>query len=240
MSGAVRRLYVAGMRGARSVCAATGFLEFLEVRRDRRFARWLRSLFAVHDIADLIHLDLPWWTLSAVDRVDAFLRDRPEAAVFEFGSGASTVWLARRARAVITVEHDAPWLEIVQPFTDNTDRINLLHRPAIAATGIPAAPSGRPGNEHLDFARYVAALGETGRRFDVIVIDGRARVACLEAAVRHLAPGGMIVFDNAGRQRYRAALDATDLTREDHRGLTACLPYPDQTTLLYADGEPTA
>ena len=69
--------------------------------------------------------------------------------------------------------------------------------------------------------------------FDLIVVAGRAREACLREAGEHLVPGGLIVFDNVDRQRYLDAMAAaTDLAVTITRGLTPCLPYPTRTALL--------
>jgi hypothetical protein len=67
------------------------------------------------------------------------------------------------------------------------------------------------------------------------VVDGRARGACLEAALAHLAADGIVVFDNSARKRYRRAIENSRLAYREFRGLTACLPYPDSTTLLSRD-----
>ena len=70
--------------------------------------------------------------------------------------------------------------------------------------------------------------------FDVIVIDGRAREACLAKAVDRLRPDGLIVFDNVDRQRYVDAIDTLGPRVEVvmTRGLTPALPYPTRTALL--------
>jgi len=46
----------------------------------------------------------------------------------------------------------------------------------------------------------------------------------------------MILFDNSQRARYRTAIAASGLKAQMYRGLTACLPYPDETTLLWSAG----
>ncbi len=84
----------------------------------------------------------------------------------------------------------------------------------------------------LDFSDYVGQIGTVGGEFDLIVIDGRAREACLAAALGHLAPDGVIVFDNTFRRRYRAAVEAAPVTETRYRGLTPTLPYPDATSLI--------
>ena len=47
--------------------------------------------------------------------------------------------------------------------------------------------------------------------FDLVVVDGRARVACLQHAAKRLAPGGIVLFDDTQRPRYRAGLEGSGL-----------------------------
>jgi len=45
-------------------------------------------------VDDLVNLDIPWWTYGAIDAVQQHLESlKGRARLFEFGSGASTVWL---------------------------------------------------------------------------------------------------------------------------------------------------
>lgn len=102
-----KQLYVRGVRVARAVAARTGLLRILEVAARRsRTAHWLRTLFAIYDLEDLVGLDVPWWTYEAIDAVADHLRGNPQARVLEWGSGASTVWLAARAPHVVAIEHE--------------------------------------------------------------------------------------------------------------------------------------
>ena len=52
------------------------------------------------------------------------------------------------------------------------------------------------------------------------------------AALHHLEAGGIIVFDNTMRRRYRRAIAAAPVVETAYRGLTPTLPYPDQTSIL--------
>lgn len=223
--------YVSLMRGAKGAASATGVLAALDRRLPDRRAHWLRSLFAIHDIDAMVALDVPWWSYDAIDAVEAFLADRPKARVFEYGSGASTVWAARRAARVISVEHDAGWHPIVARRLaeyDNADLVLIAPDTEVDAGYL----SQKPGSKGQSFRNYVTAIERQDGPFDLIVIDGRARVACLGQALGHLAPGGMIVFDNSGREEYRAALAGVAGELRTLRGRVPSLPYPDQTTLL--------
>lgn len=199
--------------------------------REHRTRHWLFSLTCAHDSLALAELDVPWWTYRAIDAVDEWLGGRPRPVrVFEYGSGSSTLWLSRRADEVVTVEHDTDFAAIMAERVAAAGNVTVRVVPAVPMQR-PAVPSRKSGYAGLDFSRYVAAI-DGSQRFDVLVIDGRARQACLMHALPYLAPDGLVVFDNSARRRYRAAITRAGLTETRCRGLTPTLPYPEQTSLL--------
>ena len=122
---------------------------------------------------------LPWYSYAAI----AFLGPRVtrEMTVFEYGSGQSTLWWAARAGSVTSCEHDAGW------FARMRGRI----------------PSNvRYEHRALGDGGYAKEITSAEHPFDVVVIDGRERVACARAAAAALTPGGVIVWDNSDRERY--------------------------------------
>lgn len=228
----MRSAYVSVVRAVRSVLGALGLLRLLDAwARRSRTGRWARSLLAIYDVRDLVALDTPWWTFESADLVAAHLAERPGARVFEWGSGASTAWLSRRAAEVVAVEHDAEWADQVRPLTG--PGVRVLTVPPAPASPASTVRSRKPGFEDLDFGAYVAAVDDQDGVFDLVVIDGRAREACLARAVRHLAEDGLIVFDNVDRRRYRDAISAQPgIEVRWTRGLTPSLPYPTRTALI--------
>ncbi len=235
---AAKSIYVGGVRLMEPLARRTGLLKWLGSRSPKyRFAHWVRSLFAIHDIDALVALDVPWWTYGAIDEAASFLAQNPGARVFEFGSGASTLWLARRAGSVVSIEHDRTWYALVQKrLLASALPASLEHRliepdPAGAAAD-PRYLTAKPGHANLSFETYAKSILLEEGCFDLIVIDGRARSACLEHASTRLAPGGLIVFDNSARSRYREAIDRFGLEARRYRGLTPSLPYFEETTLL--------
>jgi hypothetical protein len=198
-----------------------------------RAGLWLRSLLSIYDLEDLLRYDVPWWTFEASDRIADFLSARPQARVFEWGSGASTVWLSRRAGTVTSIEHDAAWADIVEPVLPANAVVHVVSPvPAVGAPGEQL--SDKVGFEGLDFGDYVAAVDDLDGTFDLVVVDGRARNACFHRAVSRLAPGGVLVFDNVDRQRYREAIASSPVAVDVEwtRGLTPALPYPTRTALV--------
>jgi hypothetical protein len=234
----MKTAYVAGARRLRRALAAVGALSLLDRWAARsRTGLWLRSLFSIYDLQDLLPYDVPWWTFKASDEVAEFLAAHPDARVFEWGSGASTAWLSRRAAVVTSVEHDPAWAEIVRPVLTGNATVRVVE-PVPSTGGQAEELSQKAGFEGLDFGAYVEAVDETDSSFDLIVVDGRARSACFGRAITRLAPGGVLVFDNVDRQRYRDAIAASPVPVDVEwtRGLTPALPYPTRTALVRLRG----
>ncbi|VTR76190.1 class I SAM-dependent methyltransferase [Cellulomonas hominis] len=239
-----RTAYVGLWRSARRAAEAAGALGALD-RRGRAhpggLAAHTRSLFAIHDAADLVALDVPWWTYGAAARVEERLAELGGSArVFEYGSGASSIWLARRAAQVTSVEHHAGFAALVRDLARDAgvaDRLELLEV-APEESRAPVVPSGRRGEEGLDYAAYVRAIDRVPGELDLVVVDGRARTACVEAAARRLAPGGIVLLDDSQRPRYAAALAGSGLAVHRYRGWVPSLPYPRESAVLTLPARP--
>lgn len=238
--------YARVMHAIRRFLSRKGFLHHLSARAGKSDGGlWFRSLFSVLDFADFQTLDTPWWTLASGRKVRDFLHATPNARVLEWGSGASTVWLGKRSAEVFSLESDAHWAEMV--------RDSVPHHVTILTPDIPLLSDGegilsrRRGFRHLDFTHYVDAVDAIPGLFDLIVIDGRAREACLDKALTRLSPGGIILFDNTNRRRYRRALEryrgAIHISSDI--GLTPILLWPSRTSIVRlapdyaASGAPT-
>ena len=230
--GAAKRAYAAAAHGIGRGLGRLGLVGSEPPPRGRRTRHWLHSLTRVHDTSALVDLDVPWWTYRAIDEIEIWLSARPRPArVFEYGAGASTVWLARRSGEVVSVEHDPGFAAAMEDVLSTVPNVTLLVRPPTPSAH-PVVPSAKEGYAGLDFAPYVAAIDEVSGDFDLVVIDGRAREACLERALPRLADGGIVVFDNTRRRRYRRAIEAAPVVELRLRGLTPTLPYPEQTSVL--------
>jgi len=232
--GTVKRTYAAVARGSGRVARRVGLLKGAPPPLQHRVRHWLYSLTSVHDSLAIARMDVPWWSYAAIEVVNSWLADRDDPVrAYEYGSGASTLWLSRRVAEVHSVEHHRGFGEMMAG--------ELAGLPNVAFRVVEATPSEHPrigsakeGHQGQDFTDYVASIEAVDGEFDLIVIDGRAREACLTVALPRLASGGLIVFDNSRRQRYRRAIAAADVEEARYFGLTPTLPYPDQTSLLRA------
>lgn len=199
---------------------------------EERWRHWAHSLTKVHDSLAMAKLDVPWWTYDAIAAVDGWLsgRERP-IRVFEYGSGASTIWLARRVDEIHSVEHHQEFGDMMRAELAGEEKVSLRVIEPVASAH-PVVASQKEGHAGLDFEAYVRSIDDVDGEFDLVVIDGRAREACLEKAKDRLAPGGIIVFDNSRRRRYVEAIAASGMKETVHAGLTPTLPYPERTSVL--------
>ncbi len=148
---------------------------------------------------------LPWMSPSQAAHIERLLT-RPESIdVFEWGSGGSTLHFTKilHRRGIdfrwIAAEYNRQWHRKVVAALKQTpfaDRVEVLLFPV--------------GNDRLlqrntPMDEYVAAARNTGRRFDLILVDGRKRRRCLLEASRLLKPGGRAVLHDASRRHYRCA-----------------------------------
>lgn len=227
-----KSLYAAIARSAGKALVATKILPTTVPPRERRIKHWLTSLSRVHNSLAIAELDVPWWTYKAIDEVDAWLQARPRPIrVFEYGSGASTFWLAKRVDEVFSVEHHEGFADMMRPELAKLGNVTFLEVPAPKSSS-PRVGSAKPGSTDLDFYDYVHAIDHVRGPFDLVVIDGRAREECLRVAAERVAPDGIIVFDNSHRARYRRAIAESALPARAFGGLTPTLPYPDRTSVI--------
>lgn len=121
----------------------------------------------------------PYIPYAAAHAIDRLLTS--DSTVLEFGSGMSTIWLARRCGHLYSVEDSEQWFDLVS---------TRLHRDALDNVTYAL---------HPDQAGYVGFPEARGVRFDVILVDGSFRAECLQRAVTSLKPGGSIYLDDVDK-----------------------------------------
>jgi len=163
---------------------------------------------------------LAWQTICMLDM---FLTKTMN--VFEWGAGGSTIFLARRVANLVTIEHDSDWYKYVKEaleYNSLSPTVSLIPPSSPSGKG-DCARSGVKMYQGLSFEDYVQAIDEfPPNHFDAVLVDGRAREACLAIAETKLRPGGILILDNAERTEYKAAIDRIDWPVELS---TSSLPY---------------
>jgi hypothetical protein len=121
---------------------------------------------------------MPWFTEGMLRVLDGW--DMRSWRVFEYGAGYSSLWFAKRAAQVVSVDVSEEW---VKP---------LLGHPKITAIVEP------------DWQKYATLIAEHGQ-FDLVVVDGVNRDQCLACAAQAVKQGGIVILDNAERAYARNA-----------------------------------
>jgi len=178
------------------------------------FRAWMSTTFFRRNIFDA---GIPWINFQAARILADWLK--PEMEVFEWGCGASTLFLAQRTHSVTSVEHDLLWFETMQQKIKELalNQVTLLHCPPQSADiPIPMEKgenpedyfSEDPGFKGSSFYNYVHTIHSYPEcSFDLVIVDGRARPGCLRAARSKVKIGGLLLLDNSERQEYRPEID---------------------------------
>ncbi len=168
-------------------------------------SKWIKSLLPGHSpLTD----KLPWYTFRAIEQLNEYL-DKNKL-VFEYGSGASTLYFAQNAKHVVAIEHDEEWYNILssilqQNSIGNVDLFFIPPKPLLEKIDYNESSYTSfmsKYNEH-DFKNYVKKiLDYPPNSFDLICIDGRSRASCFPHALERIKNGGKILLDNSERPKY--------------------------------------
>jgi predicted O-methyltransferase YrrM len=149
-------------------------------------------------------VDLPWMKAKELDIILEVLARLQPARCLEWGAGLSTLYFPTRIPGLarwLSIEHHGEWYQTVTG--RNTDpRVEVVHIPP---DGGDYSTTRHEGTLE-DFRTYVAYPETLGERFDFILVDGRARRYCLEAAFRLVEDRGVVVLHDANRPGYFEAV----------------------------------
>jgi hypothetical protein len=148
----------------------------------------------------------PWITFAARRRLEGIIRGADRA--FEYGSGGSTLYLAKRVAELVTIEHDPAWLALVRYRlgTLQTHVTLELHEP-VSGPDQGIYGSTDPSYAGMSFEAYASAIDRfPDEFFDLVLVDGRARPACVRRSWPKIRRGGWLILDNSERPEYASAL----------------------------------
>ena len=140
--------------------------------------------------------------------------------MFEWGSGASTIYYAQYLKANErkfewhAVDNSRRWYQKVH---GKIASAHMSHQVEIHCSEFPAfweLPGYTPEDpippksygDNGNVSTYVGLPEELGGGFDVMIVDGRFRRRCLEVAAGTVAPKGIVILHDAERTHYHSAL----------------------------------
>ncbi len=157
---------------------------------------------------------LPWMNFSVIELLNERLNSTLN--LFEFGSGYSTHFYAKRVKSVTSVEYDQQWYEEIDHAKPSN--VDLIYQ------------------TYDDSGDYCSTIAKRGKAYDVVVIDGRDRVNCFKQCLSNLSSRGVIILDDSQRERYS---DVFRIATENHfrvlnvAGLKPTGTARDQTSIFY-------
>lgn len=180
-----------------------------EPREIHHLRSWVRELRRPTPMSRL-----PWLPFVVIEELDRSLT--PASRVFEYGGGGSTMWFSERIGEVVTVEHDREWFDVLVRSVGTHPSCTLIYHSA-----------------NDDYQAYVDSIKQfPDEHFDIVLVDGRERVRCHQAAMAKVRPGGLLVLDNSDRERYSPTFAAA--AAWPHRTLSGLAPFaaiPGTTTI---------
>jgi hypothetical protein len=126
--------------------------------------------------------DTPWLTPQANQILSTALL--PTDIGIEWGSGRSTVWFSQKLKHLTSIEHNVQWYDRV--------KAQLAQRGASNVTYLQRPLDGQADSPYVQAADTFA-----DRSLNFALVDGELRQECLSAIIPKIAPGGLLVLDNA-------------------------------------------
>jgi hypothetical protein len=153
---------------------------------------------------------LPWYTYPAIEYLSQL--DLKEKTVFEWGCGNSSLFYAKNAKEVFSIEDNHEWYE----------KISAV----------------KPDNLKLVYStddKYLNIISSLNRKFDIIVIDASQRMGCSKIAAKYLAFGGLIILDNSDWHKNSAKIiRENNLIQVDFHGFGPLNNYTWTTSLFFS------
>ena len=154
---------------------------------------------------DPLKNDFPWITFRAEKFLQTILKK--DMIVFEYGAGSSTLYFAKRVNQVFSIEHDINWFEQIQQTFDKQSINNIicqLIEPEFLDKNITSEYISMHNlYKNKSFESYVKSIEVfPDEKFDVVMIDGRARTSCIKLAKNKIKKGGYLIVDNSERKYY--------------------------------------
>lgn len=178
---------------------------------------------------------IPWLTYPFVDFIDD--RINKSMNIFEFGAGNSSIYYAKKANSVVSIEHSPEWYKIIKA-NDKYNYQNLN----IQLVEIPEHLSKKGYHEMAftnDENEYVFSLKKMEKKFDIIIVDGLFRNSCILNCLDALKSDGVIFIDNTHTKYQENLKLGTDFLAEqgfkrlDFWGMGAIYSAKSCTSIFY-------
>ena len=131
-----------------------------------------------------------------------------DTRMLEIGGGGSTVFFSKFVERLLTVEHNKEWASQLWDLLGEKRPNWSLH---VAEPNYPQQHPFQPA-QRGQFDNYINFISNIKETFDVILVDGRARVRSVHSSLSKLKTDGyMIIHDFWDRPKYHSVLKIPNL-----------------------------
>lgn len=147
---------------------------------------------------------LPWFSFGAIGLLENILKNAgKDFFVFEYGSGSSTRYIENFDVQLVSVEHDSNFYsQLVNKLKKEKTNYKLI----VPELNIQNELYKSSTNEKLTFEKYVKSVNDY-EKIDMVIVDGRARVACCYEAWNRIKVDGWLILDDSERLEYIKAIN---------------------------------
>jgi len=155
---------------------------------------------------DPIKLKYPWTTYHASIVISQITKHKSK--IFEYGSGASTLFFRKISNYVISIEHDYEWFyKLSNILTDKKNHKLLFIPPKLNEItnniSLNDYVSSDQKYSNLNFYDYITSIDNfPDNFFDIIFVDGRCRNMAIKHSIPKLKKNGYLIIDDSERNEY--------------------------------------
>ncbi|GHT13802.1 hypothetical protein AGMMS4956_10560 [Bacteroidia bacterium] len=217
---------------------------------------------------DFLSYDQPWIVFGAKRFLDTILKKN--MSVWEYGSGSSTLYYAKRVKQVYSIENDKNWFEHIfrvlkilpmalvnsqqstvnsQQSTVNSQQSTVNSQQSTVNSQQSTVNSQQSTvtinyqlfeadeqmtdlrffskSDNKTFEKYVKSIDKMpDNSLDVVMVDGRARTACIAHSMAKVKQGGWLIVDNSDRKYYfENNNELFDITKWEQQEFIGLVPY---------------
>jgi hypothetical protein len=152
---------------------------------------------------------IPFIPFRAQEWLNRFLK--PDMRVFEYGSGGSTIFIAKRVKSLVSIEHDKKWYQYINEILAKNAVKNckyFLMEPEYGDSKFRSSYTTFNQLLYKPFKQYITQIDRyPDASFDLVSIDGKARNFCVKRALRKVRKGGLILLDDSNYKIFRPTVD---------------------------------
>ena len=108
--------------------------------------------------------------------------------MLEWGSGTSTAYFSQYVQHIDSIEHDLEWINTTKKYLRDNNVVNATLHEVPWDSPRPA----RSLTEYYMFDSYINYVDKLNKKYDVVLIDGRARFWCAEKILPYLADHAVV------------------------------------------------